>query len=146
MKKLLLVSILFYFLLLTWCSQQDASLSKSELFDKKKECAGYSNQMKDYVDDQYNWEDVGVSQTSYIKDIFYSPVRNTCMYTITTTSISNLRSNGGILVIDFFTKEVILNITDYCSMREDELSEWKDCKVFSTYLDGMEELRRIKWE
>ena len=57
MKKLIITTFILTSIILTGCTTQETTLSTSELFEKKKECASYENEIKKYLEDQYNYKD-----------------------------------------------------------------------------------------
>ncbi len=105
MKKLLVLSFLGI-LILAWCSKQ--GLSENELFEKKQECAGLQNAMleqlqsKDRFKEQFIGEDNTKSEV-YVKEVFYSPIRNSCLY----TSDQSAGISRIFQMHDYFSKEVV---------------------------------------
>lgn len=88
MKKLLIISLLLCGIVLTWCSQQKW-LSQNEIFEKKKECANYQNEMKqsmkNYISKSNLWQDIDEDIKNekirlYLRDVFYSEKNNSCLY------------------------------------------------------------------
>lgn len=78
MKKLFILSMILLSLTLVWCAQN--KLSQDELFNKKQECLTYKdNLQKDIDKDKLYMETNGWSYSARIKEIFYSPVDNTCI-------------------------------------------------------------------
>lgn len=81
MKKTWIL-LIFGLILLSGCNTTTKNnISESEFFEKKQECAKYKDAIQKEVnnslirdDDQYFSYDV------QIRDIFYSPVENSCLY------------------------------------------------------------------
>lgn len=84
MKKLIAISAILWLSVLAGCSQQGLSqqaLSQSELFEKKQECTKYKDIIQKEVDKSLiRDDDEYMSYDVYLKDIFYSPVKNSCLY------------------------------------------------------------------
>lgn len=74
MKKLFLISTILLWLLLTWCSQN--KLSQDELFEKKQGCNTYKN----IIEKELEKDNENILGSIYLKEIFYSPSRNSCIY------------------------------------------------------------------
>lgn len=82
-------------------------------FEKKKECAGYRDEI---LKDIFNPVMVLKDQNPQIKKIFYSPVRNSCLYLMKySPSLAYGVSSGHYEyeIIDFLTKEWLYGTTQY---------------------------------
>lgn len=125
MKRFLLVSVLVWALILTWCSQQKW-LSQNELFEKKQKCASYKDEIQKEISKQL-W-------VNSLNEIFYSPTRNSCMY-----RYSNVNAEA---VVDYFTKEVVIDALN--------LFDTNDTGVQKTLMEGQKTftkwLKQLKWE
>lgn len=106
MKKFLLVSVLAWVLVLTWCSQQKW-LSQDELFEKKKECANHKDEMQKQL---LGFSTLGgIEKVLEVDEIFYSPVKNTCLYTV------KLIRGNPVLVSQDMDDMISASIMDYFS-------------------------------
>ena len=87
-KKIMVISLLVGSIVLAGCVQQKW-LSQDELFEKKKECANYQNEMKqsmkNYISKSTLWQDIDEDIKNkkirlYLRDVFYSKKTNSCLY------------------------------------------------------------------
>ena len=135
MKKVLLVWVLGI-AILAGCAQQ--GLSQNELFEKKKECANLQDSMleqlksKDQFKEQFVWEDKTKSEV-YVKEVFYSPNRNSCLY----TSDQSAGISRIFQVHDYFSKEVIYE--EDCEIVDEDVF----AKCESKFLNN---IGQFKWE
>lgn len=130
MKKILFI-VLFSALVLAGCAQQ--GLSQSELFEKKQECAVLQDKMWDQLNSTERYWDRDEYTTLYLTEVFYSPIRNSCLYKseFIYDWMYNLEIN------DYFTKEVIH--TYPCN--SNDRFQYSIC---SNMLH--EKIRELKWE
>lgn len=133
MKRLVLLALLLSSLILAGCTQSKVELSKDESFDKKKECILLEDKMRDQLNSWERYSNRDVDTTLYLDNVFYSPVRNSCIY-------QSSFIFGGMYHIelnDFFTKEVIYSYD--CNS--------KDSNQFSQCHDMLEQrITELKWE
>lgn len=122
MKKSLLL-IFLAAIVLAGCTN---GLSKSELFEKKQECASYKDEIQKEISKQL-W-------VNSLIEIFYSPVRNSCMY-----HYSNVNAEA---VVDYFTKEVVIDWL--------KLFDTNDTGVQKILIENQRDfkkwLKELKWE
>ena len=131
MKKIIL-SVLIFGILLSGCNE-NTSLSKDDLFEKKKECASYEQEIKSNLPQL--WE---------IKEIFYSPIENSCLYRRKEIAVLN---NWDITVrheiIDFLSKKSLFTRFEReVNGQQEKRSE--DNIIQMDQLRG--EIKRLKWE
>ncbi|MEI6426371.1 MAG: hypothetical protein WCO66_03395 [Candidatus Absconditabacteria bacterium] len=90
MKKLL--PLIFVTLLLAGCASQGSTkMTDDQLFQKKQECVGYKEKIEK-----------GLGESS-LETIFYSPVRNSCVYIISLSDSLFIRED----MYDYLTNEKI---------------------------------------
>ncbi len=102
MKKLLPFIILTS-LILSACTFNGEN--KDYLFQKKQECIKLEKDMWEQLSSSERYEDKMESTTLYLTMIFYSPVRNSCIYKSEFITWGNYQLE----LNDFFTKEIIYN-------------------------------------
>jgi len=125
MKNLLIITILFVLLIVSWCAKQ--GLSQSELFDKKQECATLKkNIAKEYEGGKY-----------YVGSVFYSEKRNSCLYRLSTLYIETIHPNH--IIYDYFGGKEIINKNDLC--RGEDVA---DCENQQKKFNKI--LEELKWE
>lgn len=154
MKKILLISLLLYGIILSGCSQ-----SKNELFEKSKECSTLGDQVIKEIEFQYgkiqdgmteNWLQVETPQ------VFYSPKLNSCIYRseiIQDFDNENLYARYFLKIVDFLKKETIIEVvcdlktSDHTSVpwipqhSSEDMQEYSSCtEPFNNKLD------ELKWE
>ncbi len=145
MKKFLWISFLLGLIFLWGCATTN-KLSTSELFEKKQECLSYKEtivqKIQDY-DDQIR--DIEKSQWYYMEhkrtlsELFYSPVRNSCLYSI---HLVEETSKGDMIdwyqIKDFFDEdysgETIISDDNY-NLDQD-----------ASYLEYKKTIKKLKWE
>jgi len=90
MKKIFLILVVFV-LISAGCksaqqestpTSQSTTLTAQQIFDKKSHCAGYKSQIEAELEKMYFENPKTGTQIYYSLDkIFYSPSRNSCLYT-----------------------------------------------------------------
>ena len=132
MKKLFIISLILWWLFLTWCSQQKW-LSQNELFEKKKDCAMLQDKMWEQLNSNERYWDSVEWTTLYLSEVFYSPIKNSCLY-----KSEFIYNKMYVLEInDYFTKNVLH--TYYCDSTN--TTEYSEC---SNILK--EKIQEFKWE
>lgn len=117
-------------------------MNQDNLFEKEQECISYKDEMIKDLAPHYI-----VDTTDFIKEIFYSPIRNSCIYVRGT--FDNQYENR--IITDFLTKEEIEvqgwshNCLDYWSWNQEEI--WK-CLQNSdkNKLIIENKIKQLKWE
>jgi len=128
MRTILLISILVFWVFITWCSQK--WLSKSELFEKKKECIAYKYDLQNRIDkDTKELKDDGRIYIERIWEIFYSKKENSCF--ATTLEISAFDKESKIQ-----SKYRIINLLT--NTQEYYTEDYKDAYTLR--------LQELKWE
>jgi len=111
MKKLLIPIILATFLL-AGCTSQKAKLTDDQLFEKKQECNKYKDEIQKVIDNSLiRDDDEYFSYQVRLKEIFYSPVKNSCLYSV--YHIETRKSNpsdscGSYTIQDFLANDTIV--------------------------------------
>ena len=83
-------------------------MDQDDLFEKKQECVSYKDEIEKEIKNEIekvNWKPLKqLGVLIYVKDIFYSPQRNSCLY------IYNNQNNwfSNYFLVDYFTKEFII--------------------------------------
>lgn len=110
MKKFLSLIVIVIFTLVGCNTNASKTLSNNELFEKKKECASLKKELETYIKTEMSWEEdsTGSSRSAYLGKIFYSPKRNSCMYTVETASDVNDDRSHGYWLFDAFTNELMV--------------------------------------
>lgn len=109
MKKI--VTAIFAITFLSGCafnSSPSKQVVNEDLFSKKKECAKLQNEIEARIKRDYNG-DIGNGDTQFAQfdKIFYSPQRNTCMYTMQISAYINSDLYETHNLMDAFTNEKI---------------------------------------
>lgn len=135
MKKYILI-LLATSLLLSGCS----IWSKDDLFQKKQECAKLEQEMWKQLDSNERYGGRMEWTSLYLSMIFYSPLRNSCLY----KSEFIVRWDNGLWdsylleINDFFTKEIIHS--QNCVYSEDNT-------LFSQCSESFDkEIQKFKWK
>ena len=114
MKKI--IYIICFIFLLTGCSYVKEESDTNLQFNKKKECASYKEEM---------YKEIPLAQRigefpAIIKEIFYSPKRNSCIYVYANESglKAKIAEKDFYYIIDYFTKETIYSSFEYDVCKE----------------------------
>jgi len=143
MKKLLIISFLLCGIILSGCSQQRWS-SQDNLFEKGKECSKYKDKIQEEIikDSYWIWNDK-------LDIIFYSPIRNSCIYTVKGSSYPYF----GEYIKDSFTNEklgdwgrVSLESCDATFKNDTEgLDKCKQDNI-NSQKEIKQKIKELKWE
>lgn len=111
MKKLILLLVITTgILLITGCSNKnnivkteksDVKTNAQEIFEMKSKCASFEANIKKRMEETF-W------MNYVIEEIFYSPIRNSCMYSVYGNQIDH--SNNlyhGYMIWDYLTTELV---------------------------------------
>ncbi len=144
MKKIILISLLLFGIVLTGCNYQK-SMSVDQIFEKKKECLNITEQIKQQMNDTYS------SLQHNLDEIFYSPQKNSCIYVV--ESLVNWWTERWTDAVDYFDSKWNMNKPNTCSKfltiaysssasERSELYQWciKQQKQFDI------KLKELKWE
>lgn len=139
MKKLFIVSIILLSLTLVWCSQN--KLSQDELFEKKQECLLYKVEILENIEIQSkkHWW-ISYTHIEELEEIFYSPTKNSCMYTTKVTEITENDTCVFYKLYDYFGKDY--STANYMVMD----LEWKKCDYTKTLNLYENKIKELKWE
>jgi len=120
MKKL--ITLLWILLLLTSCFNQQESEKKSDIFERKQNCAEYKDLMlEDWTNKNLDW--MNSTWDAYkldIEEIFYNDENETCIYVLTIDKFIDLVVNGKYTdyirlnryAYDFLSKKELFSTTD----------------------------------
>lgn len=146
MKKFLLISVFLGSMIFVGCSQQKW-LSQDKLFEKKQECAKYKNEMQKQLSD---FSLNGIENVLEVKEIFYSPIKNSCLFTVnikqesldTNESQENQENIKNIskTIIDYFGNNIEFSISkDFFNVDKNGFNKQKsDCS--KQFLSGINEI------
>lgn len=152
MKKLVFLSLLFV-LVLAGCTQeqsisddnsfsQEQWSSKDYLFLKKQECARYRSEVENneqkQIDEQWSTD---IWQSFYLEEIFYSPIKNSCVYAVTKTLTYQDDNKAWHLNQRYLIKDVLTNELIWTSMIIMD-SKWSEVKE----MEFKEKIKELKWE
>ncbi len=129
MKKLLPILFLTS-LLLSACNFNWSN--KEDLFQKKQECIKLEKDMWEQLNSNERYWNRMESTTLYLTIIFYSPIRNSCIY----KSEFIVWDSYQLELNDFFTKEVI-----YDKLCLKWGTQYSDCSS-----DFENKIKELKWE
>lgn len=134
MKNFLLIVILAFAVVLTWCSEKT---SQEDLFEKKQECISYKDNLQNEINsDIERLEGMWYYSTQFIKEIFYSLKEDSCFavtYKKSTSDDWNVFSDNKI--INLLTNEEII-YDETISNKRDE----------NRILEFNQKLKELKWE
>jgi len=134
MKKIFLIFLLAYGFILTGCSQQKW-LSQDKIFEKKQECIKYKINIEEEIDGK-NTEKWFQESFYELDQIFYSPIKNSCLYSYKRVWLQNnltIRSFLDYFIVDYLTKDMIF-----------ETNIWaENTESLKTY---NEKIRELKWD
>lgn len=141
MKSLLLIILLSSFcFVLSWCSQSNW-LSKWELFQLKQECNSSQNEKKaqDIINDSVarfaGRNDL--VHTEELREIFYSPERNSCLFSVSAIEIQEWHTCDYYKLYDLYSKEF-----EKVYLEDDDTwkcDRWKTIDAFNSWL------KKFKW-
>lgn len=120
MKKIITLS-LFFVLFLSSCSIDWNWEKDNELFKKKEECWKYYNELITQLKEKY-WSSFYIN---WVKQIFYSPVNNSCLY-----EEWWLESSLDVSIKDAYTKNTIIKK----DINNEDFIEWN------------KKIKELKWE
>lgn len=154
MKKIVIISLILWVILLWGCSKNQESqepqnsntLSKAELFDKKKECASYEEQIKQTISERNKLFETDPSKSyEKLQEIFYSPEKNSCLYIVKRAFFDVCEEvHQEQLVYDFFSKyEWWIIGSKICPCSKSQPDEY--CK-YDSYYSINNEIAKLKWE
>lgn len=119
MKKILWIVIFLCSILLAGCSQQWSLVNDS--FAKKQECVQYYDKIKNEAQNN-------IDNSHRIKEIFYSPILNSCLYQVEIMYPNTLSMDYDIW--DYFAKKLIFT-TNKIDKFENKVKELKWEKFFN---------------
>lgn len=84
MKKIFIILLAFWLVFVTGCSINNSKISQTEIFEKKQECSKYKQDIQKAVDKSLirDDDDEYFSYQVQLKEIFYSPIKNSCLYSV----------------------------------------------------------------
>lgn len=141
MKNFLIPVLLFSFIFLWWCSQNQATgqqpivntMTADQLFQKKKECASYRDEIQKDIDKNY-WLESDRANL-HLTEIFYSSKRNSCLYVVYAIVKWWSKMED---IYDYFTKEDIFSFMSQ--------SDWTQSEWWQRQADFDQQLKELKWE
>ncbi len=117
MRKFLLPLLLLSVVIAGCTSTTKSTMTTDQLFQKKQECAN----LRDKIEEQIN-KNPDYSGCFNIKEIFYSPLRNSCLYIADSVWEQNkgdclwgLTWWSNEIVFDYFTNEVVITNMSWSS-------------------------------
>ena len=126
----------------------DMNKPSEDLFEKKKECASYQEEITQDISFAYDDSD------PVLEEIFYSPKRNSCLYVFRyywTPECLKLDIDQFLewkcqikdqQIVDFFTKETVYDSTTYKNCFERLMDkEGADISICKTVSEKVEELK-----
>ena len=126
-----------------WNDEKDVKIAelenqiKNDFLKKKQECSkGYNDVIKEFESTDYNYS---------IDAIFYSPIKNSCLYATTITTVFNQWKTDSdtwnwFLIHDLYTHELI-----YTSSMIAINKVWLT-KFYERENDYKKEIQELKWE
>lgn len=145
MRKLLL-PLLLLSVVLAGCAQQ--WLSQNELFTKKQECTNYKGAIQKEVDKSLiRDDDQYFSYEVKLRDVFYSPVKNSCLYGvyyIQTRKWGDWYSCGTYVIQDFLANNDVVGT--YLEVEQAADGKTITCLWIKTDEVYNKALKELKWE
>lgn len=101
MKKIITTFIIAFILISAGCNNaQKAEPAQDDLeFSKKVECGKLLTSVQEQAVRDFNQEDFEISRVSSVSKIFYSPLKNSCLYVLRLT-VFNKPQNFGTQMLD----------------------------------------------
>lgn len=140
--------------------QKNDSLSREELFEWKKECISYKEEIEELLFERYKearesaktYEDIWPEEweqkpsTEKLQEIFYSPVRNSCLYIVDRTFFDTCKEeHTQKIVYDFFDSyDWWLIGSEICPCSKSKPGKL-NCE-HDNYFSIDEEIKKLKWE
>lgn len=97
MKKILILITAISLLTSCWIEKEKSS------FEKKKECISLENEIRNQLESNERYWNRIESSSLYLSEIFYSPLRDSCLYV---SEFINDK-NYNLEINDYFTKEIL---------------------------------------
>lgn len=149
MKKIfaiLICLVLFSSCSIDWNWEKDKKIAELEkkledkFFDKKKECLSYKEEILKQLNETASiYQNRNYTHTESLKEIFYSPTLNSCVYT------TFVKENQDWVECEFFKSY------DYLSVNNDlwiylEFKDWKECDFTASWKKYDADIKELKWE
>jgi len=109
------------------------------LFDKKKECANYREKVE-FEENKQLYSDESGEYWYKIESIFYSPIKNSCLYWVVSTFMEKGKPNirYWFLIKDVFSWELVKS--------SGMIPPWMNEKYFSEEQRFYEQIQELKGE
>lgn len=148
MKNSLLILLVSSCLIFAGCSKQKW-LSQDELFEKKKECLSYKNAIENAITQTLSERILqrdDYTHTEYLDEIFFSPAKNSCLYSVSITEIQSWNNCTFHKIRDFFSVNQV-EIWTYLELIKDESWFMTDkCDFWASEEKYQKVLKELKWE
>ena len=147
MKKFISISLLLSVLFLYGCSTKNNWLTADQLIAKQQECASYKDAIQKQVDEHpIRRTNQLESYTSSLKEIFYSPVKNSCLYSTyyVLTKKSDATYTCGTYVIQDWANNGTVGI--YVEAEESASNKTFTCLWAKTDAVYNKAVKELKWE
>ena len=149
--KKFLLPLLLLSVILAGCGKQ--WLSQEQLFQKKQECASYKEKIEKDIKEKYRSASPSLSLSASLDEIFYSPIRNSCLYTVIISSswtpkFRSWQVETKKVIMDYFANQQLWEWIETCSIIKE--GKYVDCfspeeiKSVNSLVEGP--LTYFKWE
>lgn len=121
LKKIIIFLLPLLFIITLGCNN---TKNDKNIFQKKQICINYKNEIENYI--QNNYDDY-----RKVIDVFYSPIKDSCLYIIKKWREKN--------VIDYLSNTDIL--TNHC-----ENEKWNIIECIKNEEKFNKKIKKLKWE
>lgn len=161
MKKyipiLIITSLLLSGCSIDWNDSKDKRIAELEKqtkaisFEKQKECLWYEQNIKDAIANRLKGriyqDNERYTHQEELFDIFYSPIKNTCLYSVLVIEkFKNWKVCKNYTVYDFLSRNQN-EVWMYLGLKKDKNWDASDeCDWLETELEYQKGLKELKWE